>query len=313
MNQKTKLQINVDVHYPEDTADARVSLSGNGIPIGKPVVKSEFPAPDVETTGWLAQRWRDFRCDANAFPLFLRLLAYAPALLLLTGLLQFLAYRRYFADTPGFAARYGWWLFYLDVSAVALAAVLGYLRSFHLRTSHMLGMMVGMVVGMQAGTMLGAVVGATNGLFVGALAGMGAGVLFGIYIGCRCASTMAVVQGLMSGGMSGTMGAMLIAMMLRDHVLLFMPFFTLANLFILLGFTYLFHEHAVATGECPRRGRDPGFLSMLGLTLLITTLLAWVMIYGPKGPMVWVGEPPPPMDMGGMDMKRPGMDMGNMK
>jgi hypothetical protein len=237
----------------------------------------------------LAERWSAFRSDARAYRLFLRLLRGALGTLILVGMIEWALYRYHFAQQPDFLGRYGWWILYLDINVVALATVLVYLRSFHLSAvSHMLGMMMGMTVGMQVGTMIGAVLGATNGFFIGAMVGMGFGGLSGIYIGCRCGSTMAVIQGLMSGVMAGTMGAMLIVMMLRDHVLFFMPVFTLANLLILMGFAYLFHEEAVESGSCRLR-RAAGGLSLATLSVLTISVLVLLMLYGPKGPMVWTG------------------------
>ncbi len=308
----------LDIQLRFDGQEGSMSLRVNGVPVnigsgesggGQDVGKVNSSSPPILRT--LDERWRDFRRDALAYRLFFRFVRHVPGALALIGLFQFALYWQFFAQEPNFLARYGWWIFYMDISVVALAAMLGYLRSYHLNTPHMLGMMIGMVVGMQVGTMLGAVVGATNGLFVGALTGMFCGGLSGVYIGCRCGSTLAVIQGLMSGGMAGTMGAMLIAMMLDDHVLFFMPFFTLFNLLILLGFTYLFYEEAVECCRCKMR-QLPGFLSLAGISLLATTALALLMLYGPKGPMVWTGETPKPMDMGSM---KPGgmMDMGGMK
>jgi len=319
---KGNFQVCVNVQCNPENIKESVALTVNGISVDIKGDSSPAKTPDSAQTKTLDSPsivnhgWSIIRCDTKGYTLFIRLAYYAPTLLFITGILQFLAYHLYFSNIPDFISRYVWWIIYLDISTVALVSVLGYLRAYHLNTSHMLSMMIGMVVGMQAGTMLGAVVGATNGLFVGALVGMLSGGMFGIYIGCRCRSTMAVVQGLMSGGMAGTMGAMLIVMMLRDHVLYFMPFFTLTNILILLGFTYLFHEHAVASGECSLREQSHGFFPLLGLNLLTTGLLAGLMIFGPKGSMVWTGAPLPPMDMGqmqpqGMDMG--GMDMGKMK
>lgn len=308
----------LDIQLRDYSHEGSISLSVNGVPVS---IGSGESAPGRVNDGQLSDspvsgptpmtpvtppaqrtlngRWDDFRCHTGDYRLFLRFALQAPSALALVGLLQFILYQQFFAQEPGFLARYGWWLFYMNISVVALAAVLGYLRAYSLGTSHMLGMMISMVVGMQVGTMLGAPLGATNGLFVGSLVGMFTGGLSGFYIGSRCGSTMAIIQGLMSGGMSGTMGAMLIAMMVRDHVLIFMPFFTLANLLILLGFTYLFYEEGVEGGPCRIR-RSPGFFSLAVISILVTTLMALLMLYGPKGPMVWTGQAPSTIGMSGM-------------
>lgn len=312
----------LDIQLRSDSQVGSISLSVNGIPVS---IGNTEPGGRLDTGGGnrgqlsdrsvstptpvtktpsapktLNERWSDFRCHAGDYQLFLRFALQAPCLIVLICLLQYGLYQLFFAQVPGFLLRYAWWLFYMDISVVALAAVLGYLRSYSLCTSHMLGMMISMVVGMQVGTMLGAPLGATNGLFVGSLVGMFTGGLSGFYIGSRCGSTMAIIQGLMSGGMSGSMGAMLIAMMVSDHVLIFMPFFTLANLIILLGFTYLFYEEGVEGGPCRIR-RRPGFVSFAVISILVTTLMALLMLYGPKGPDVWTGKATPMMVMPGMN------------
>ena len=293
----------VDIQLHFDSRGGALSLRVNGIPVS--LVNEECGCTDQivskvnsdslatppccsATPRTLCERWHDFRCNTGDYRLFLRFAWFAPGVATLIGLLQFALYQLFFAQEPDFLAHYGWWIFYLDISVVAMVAVLGYLRSYHLNTSEMLGMMIGMVLGMQGGVMLGAVFGATNGLFVGSLVGMFSGGLSGIYVGCLCGCTMAVIKGLMSGGMAGTMGAMLIGMMLGDHVLLFMPIFTLVNVMILLGLTYHFYEEGVEGGLCKRR-ESPGFLTLTSVSLLATTALALLMLYGPKGPMAWTG------------------------
>ena len=308
MNQQTHAPeaippVGVDIQLRFDSQRGSVSLRVNGIPVS--LVNEECGCTDQivskvngdslatlpccsPTPRTMGERWRDFRSNTGDYRLFLRFAWFAPVTAALTGLLQFALYQQFFAQETNFLANYGWWLFYLDISVVAMVAVLGYLRSYDLNAPQMLGMMIGMVIGMQGGVMLGAVFGATNGLFVGSLVGMFSGGLSGIYVGCLCGCTMAVIQGLMSGGMAGTMGAMLIGMMLGDHVLVFMPIFTIVNVMILLGLTYLFHEEGVKGGLCKRR-QSPGFLSLVSISLLATTALALLMVYGPKGPMAWTG------------------------
>jgi len=165
--------------------------------------------------------------------------------------LQGLVYWNYFADAPLFLDRYGWWMLYLDLGVVPLIATLGYLRSYmYAHASHMMGMVIGMTIGMQVGTMIGGVVGATNGFFI---------------------------------------GAMVVVMMIPDHVLIFMPVFTTANLLILIWFTYLFYKEGVAAGKCQLR--RPLILAQLGSFSLVTIgLLSALMVLGPKGPMVWKGH-----------------------
>lgn len=335
MNQQTHSpesipHASLDIQLRFDSKEGSISLSVNGVPVSigsgdsggigqdagrtsnrqladrpvstiTPPIQAAPPAPQS-----LNDRWNNFRCNAEGYCLFLRLTRQALSILALIGLLQFALYQQFFTQEPRFLADYGWWIFYMDISVVSLAVVLGYLHAYPLNaTPHMLSMMISMVIGMQAGTMIGAPLGATNGLFVGALTGMFFGAISGIYVGCRCGSMMAITQGLMSGGMSGTMGAMLIAMMPSNFVLSFMSVFTLVNLMILMGFTYLFYEEAVEGGHCRIR-RTPGFKALSGVSFLVTILLVLLMIYGHKGPMTWaIKIATPSMNMG--------MGMGSME
>lgn len=206
--------------------------------------------------------------------------------------LQWLAYRVLLDRDPTFLDRYGWWILYLDISVVALVATLGYLRSYlYANANHMVGMMIGMTIGMQVGAMIGGVLGATNGFFVGSMVGMTLGSLYGVVTAWRC-GPMAVMHGLMSGVMGGTMGAMVVMMMLPDHVLVFMPLFTTANLLILVWFSRLFYQECVIGARC-RMDRPMSLLNMLGVTTLTVGFLTALMVAGPKGPMVWTGQKRP--------------------
>jgi hypothetical protein len=206
--------------------------------------------------------------------------------------LQWLAYRVLLNRDPTFLDRYGWWILYLDISVVALVATLGYLRSYlYANANHMVGMMIGMTIGMQVGAMIGGVLGATNGFFVGSMVGMTLGSLYGVVTAWRC-GPMAVMHGLMSGVMGGTMGAMVVMMMLPDHVLVFMPLFTTANLLILVWFSRLFYQECVIGARC-QMDRPMSLLNMLGVTTLTVGFLTALMVAGPKGPMVWTGQKRP--------------------
>jgi hypothetical protein len=203
-------------------------------------------------------------------------------------LLQYLLYRYQFHD-PDFVSRYGWWLFYLDASVIPIVTSIFYLRSFHYaRMSHAMGMMIGMTIGMQIGAMVGAVIGATNGFFFGALTGMLLGVAVALY-GAWCCGPMAVMHGLMSGVMGGTMGAMIIVMMIMDHVLIFMPVFTILNVGILAWFVYLYYKECCSTDHLQIRKLVNPYM-LVGLDILIIGLLSALMIYGPRGPGSWSGE-----------------------
>jgi hypothetical protein len=80
------------------------------------------------------------------------------------------------------------------------------------------------------------------------------------------------------------MGAMVVVMMLPDNVLIFMPFFTGINVLILMCFTYIFYRECVVEGRCPTR-KPLGLPTLLLATVLTTTGLAALVLFGPRGPM----------------------------
>jgi len=175
------------------------------------------------------------------------------------------------------AEHYGLWIFYLDVSVVALVSTLSYLRSYRYgNAGHAVGMLIGMTIGMQVGTMVGGVLGATNGFFVGSMVGMVLGAFYGV-LAAWCCGSMAVLHGLMGGVMGGSMGAMVVVMMLPDNVFIFMPFFTGINVLILMCFTYIFYRECVVEVGCPTR-KPLGLPALLVTTLVTTTGLAAVVL-----------------------------------
>lgn len=187
------------------------------------------------------------------------------------------------------AERYGLWIFYLDVSVVALISTLSYLRSYiYANAGHAVGMLIGMTIGMQVGSMVGGVLGATNGFFMGSMIGMALGAFYGV-LTAWCCGSMAVLHGLMGGVMGGPMGAMVVVMMLPDNVLIFMPFFTGINVLILMCFTYIFYRECVVGGRCPSR-KPLGLTGLLLATVVTTTSLAALVLFGPRGPMAMQGS-----------------------
>lgn len=291
----------VDLTLQFDAEQRQLRVMINGVPVSPGAV----PVPSLATSTTvshpmkgavddasrgLGERLGEFLKDRAACGKFLRISGVGLATLVVAIATQSAIYQFGFGERPDILGRYGWWMIYLDINVVVLVAMLNYLRTYHFASiSHMLGMVMGMTAGMQVGTMIGAVLGATNGFFVGAMVGMFAGVFAGGYIGCRCRTTMAIVHGLMSGAMAGTMGAMLVVMMLRDRVLLFMPAFTFVNILIVVVGVYLFYEEGVATGRCVAR-RKGGAWSQFAIGLMVIALLSTLMIFGPKGPMVWTGD-----------------------
>jgi len=292
----TKTSGYFDLQLRFDSANRVVSIKVNGVPIPLAPLPEESCCGDSDDTiaaGLTVPGISNPAIEtAPAGPSLDPLLGLGLNVLMVIGAvlaLQGLVYWNYFADDPQFLDRYGWWMVYLDFSVVPLIATLGYLRSYmYAHASHMMGMVIGMTIGMQVGTMIGGVVGATNGFFIGAMVGMSLGTLYGV-LTAWCCGPMAVIHGLMAGVMGGTMGAMVVVMMIPDHVLIFMPVFTTANLLILIWFTYLFYKEGVAAGKCQLRG--PLTLAQLSSFSLVTIgLLSALMVLGPKGPMVWKGH-----------------------
>lgn len=238
-------------------------------------------------------------CALRGQAYLLNLLGYGVLTLFTIIAAQWLIHRYWLAGDDAFLHRYGWWMFYLDVSVVALVATLGYLRSYiYGNANHMVGAMIGMTIGMQVGTMIGGVLGATNGFFIGAIVGMTLGSLYGV-VTAWCCGPMAVMHGLMAGVMGGTMGAMVVVMMIPDNVLIFMPVFITVNLLILIWFTYLFYRECVVGDRCPTQ-KPVSLPNMLGTCLLTIGVLTAIMVAGPKGPMVWKGSKRAVLDGPGM-------------
>lgn len=194
--------------------------------------------------------------------------------------LEFVAYFALAGSMPNFAQRYGWWLFYLNVSMATLGVAAWHLYSFKTDVPCMHGMMIGMTVGMQSGMMLGAVVGATNGFFTGSVVGVLIGVSAG-YLAGRCCGIMGIMEGMMAGLMGGTMGPMISLMMLSDHILWFMPLYMIVNVVILIGLVKMFLEGVVAPAASVHE-RKLDTLTLTSLCVIITAVIIAIMVYGPK-------------------------------
>ncbi|HIH19897.1 TPA: hypothetical protein HA244_01375 [Candidatus Micrarchaeota archaeon] len=145
------------------------------------------------------------------------------------------------------------------------------------------GMMVGMTLGMISGFMAGALVGATNGMFVGSVAGMALGMIVGGYAG-KCCGVMGFLEGLMAGLMGGIMGAMTSLMLFNDHLVEFLFLLFAACGMILVALSYMIYKEA---GGSPAR-MPSGFKMLLG-NLAVALVIVLVMLFGPRGPIVWAG------------------------
>ena len=85
----------------------------------------------------------------------------------------------------------------------------------------------------------------------------------------------------MAGLMGGTMGPMIALMMKYDHLLLFMPFFMLVNIFILWGLSYMLYEEVIEDNPSVER-KPAGFLVFFLSCLLVSLILGLLIVYGYK-------------------------------
>lgn len=211
-------------------------------------------------------------------------LKYGLVAFLVIIIVELLAYASFFKTIPDFLQKYLMWIIYLNISVVSISMSILYMLFNKEKVPCMTGMMIGMTIGMQIGMMIGAVIGATNGYFTGAMVGMILGSIGGIIAGFTSNSTMSWVQGLMSGIMGGTMGPMISVMMFTDRIQIFMPFYFLLNLILLWGFIKMYHEEIVKeNSKLVRSNID--LLTFTSATIIVTTLLLVIMVYGPKSPI----------------------------
>lgn len=145
------------------------------------------------------------------------------------------------------------------------------------------GMMVGMTMGMITGFMVGALIGATNGIFIGSTAGMIVGMALGANVG-RCCGVMGAMEGIMAGLMAGIMGAMTSIMMLRENMVLFLYIVFGVCIFVLGGLSYLMYRES---GAAPKVEFRANFGDFLAASLIFTLLLSAIMLYGPRGLLIY--------------------------
>ncbi len=224
----------------------------------------------------VAERVGDFFLDRMKYALEWRMLKYMGVgflLLLLIGLFF------YYSVSGLSLAKYNWWLIYLLLTIVVVMGALWHVKAHKGKVNSMLGMMIGMTMGMQAGMIMGVIIGSTNGMFMGALFGVLFGVSVGIYVG-NCCGLMGILNGMLMGTMGGTMGPMIALMMKVDHILWFMPLFTLINVLILLGLSFLVYEELVEGKQVVKEPMD--FFTFFSLCLVLSVLFILIMVYGYK-------------------------------
>jgi len=226
------------------------------------------------------ERWRDFLENKQKYQVERTMLKYGVYVLLILVFIEALVYFTLFKNAEGFLQRYGWWILYLDMAVVSIGSAMWHLRSYRGQVTSMVGMMVGMTFGMQTGLMIGTIIAATNGLFMGGMAGMIMATALGIYNG-RCCGIMGVLEGIMAGIMGGLMGAMIGTMFFVDHIYLLMPVFMLLNLMVMWGLSTMLYEEFVEDNE--KTQKSPAkFSSLLGFSIITTTILVALMVFGLK-------------------------------
>ena len=226
------------------------------------------------------ERMRDFRENKNKYEVEYKMIRYSFLTLLILLAFEAAAYFAMFKQNPNFLHKYGWWIFYLNIAIISVAAAMWHLKSYRGQVTSMIGMMLGMTFGMQTGLMIGAIIGATNGIFVGGMTGMLTGVLVGFYNG-KCCGIMGALEGMMAGMMNGVMGSMIGVMFFADHILWFMPFFIIINLAIMWGLSYMIYEEFVEGNQKTKKA-PLSFGTFLSYCFIAAIILIVIMIYGPK-------------------------------
>ncbi|RJQ22259.1 cation transporter [Candidatus Woesearchaeota archaeon] len=235
----------------------------------------------------LTERFRDFRKNPQKYAVERLMLRNTVLTLLALFALNLFAYFTFLKSVPDFLAKYAWWILYIDVSVVSIGAAIWHIKSYKTNVTSMVGMMIGMTFGMQTGMMLGTIIAATNGLFVGGIAGMVLAVGVGFYNG-RCCGIMGIMEGMMAGVMGGVMGSMIGAMFRVDNILWFMPAFTIINVFIMWGLSYMLFEEVVEHNTTTRK-HPVDFSTFFFACLLASIALNALIIYGPRTGIAAVG------------------------
>lgn len=200
------------------------------------------------------------------------------SILLLITIAEILAFTLWKTNTT-YLTHFPWVIYLIITISIVLGAVNHIHAHNHTKTTipSMTGMMIGMILGMQSGVMLSVIIGSTNGMFMGSLFGVLFGVAIGVYASHRC-GLMGILNGAIMGTMGGTMGPMIALMMKIDHILWFMPLFTLLNVLIIWGLNFLVYEELVETKKVERTNIK--FIPFFLLSLLFTTFFTLIIIYG---------------------------------
>jgi copper chaperone CopZ len=224
----------------------------------------------------IKEHWRDFISNRKKYALEYKMLNNSWISLLLLLVMNVVLI--FILNQP--IAKYGWWLFYINVSIVSLGAALWQLESYKIRLTPMLGMMIGMAFGMQSGMMIGTILGATNGMVVASMITLVLASALGWW-STRNGSVMGLLQGIMSAIMGAVMGAMTGVMLFVDRILVFMPLFMILNVIVMwLVSLMVFEEFAEDNKDI--EVNEIGFWQFFGYLALFSLLAFIIMVYGPK-------------------------------
>lgn len=179
-------------------------------------------------------------------------------------------------------ATYGPILFLAIAASVMVVFSYYHMMTYRKEISCMSGMMAGMTLGMVSGFLAGALVGATNGMFIGSVAGLAVGGGLGVAVG-RCCGVMGAMEGIMAGLMAGLMGAMTSLMLLNDHLVAFLYLLFGVSAIVLGGLSYMMYREV---GPAPELKVNWSAFLMASAYLAIGLIA--MMLYGPRGPIVYV-------------------------
>lgn len=180
-------------------------------------------------------------------------------------------------SVENFFPRYGLFIGLAVLSYALLVPAVRQIRAYRVFAC-MSGMMIGMTLGMIAGFLAGFFIGATNGMFVGGVFGMVIGIWFGTWMGGCCCGVMGFMEGIMAGFMGGLMGAMTAVMLLNDHLRLAAGIVFVVCAVIMGGLNYMIYTEM----KQEKRQRHEGQMLTIILSIVLTTVSVWLMVYGPR-------------------------------
>lgn len=232
--------------------------------------------PITKRTTTIRERVKDFFTNKDKYHLEYQMIRYTIWTFLLLTVLELVAYVT-FSNNLTELKTFGPWMIYLNIAVVTLGAAIWHFNAHKTEIPCMVGMMAGMTIGMQTGLMLGTIIGATNGMLMGSVIGVIAGVIIGAKNG-SCCGIMGIMEGMMAGVMGGTMGPMIGVMLKYDHILWFMPLFTIVNILILWGLAYLLYEEVVEDSHVEKKPLS--MFTFASYCIITTAILMLIMLYG---------------------------------